>query len=489
MSNLAHASPSHDHVSVPRHKYASKNIYQLLSKDAPDNADRDLARKYLAQQLAATRTYAGDLPADDNVLAEWISRNTEAVGHAYREYLAERKNGAPRRYFSNKSHALYFLKSVAPSKLVDGSWLYGLLQRWDDPDFYELIRIYLEELGDGVPEKNHVVLYKKLLATHGCGQWENLSDEHFVQGAIQLSLAYDAGHFLPELIGYNLGYEQLPLHLLITAFELNELGIDPYYFTLHVTVDSAGTGHAQKALQGLQRLMPRVGDKRAFYRRVMDGYKLNDLGASTTSVITSFDLETELIGILAAKSVVGKNMHSDYCRVAGRTVNDWLSVPEQIPDFLQSLESAGWIKRGEDVENSRFWRLIQGERAEMFGVFSAYEQQVLRDWIAAPRENAFVPPRVATHRAKQRSLGILGQHSARQHRPAETRGIIRHAFPRDDLDDQEFGSDLRLLEARIAMFDNKEEAMQALTALMSPAAHHTSAGLMATRVFIRLLDR
>ncbi|MFD2270388.1 iron-containing redox enzyme family protein [Undibacterium arcticum] len=89
-------------------------------------------------------------------------------------------------------------------------------------------------------------MYKKLLATHGCEQWDNLSDEHFVQGAIQLSLAQHADHFLPEVIGFNLGYEQPPLHLLITAYELNELGIDPTYFTLHFTIDNANTGHAKK---------------------------------------------------------------------------------------------------------------------------------------------------------------------------------------------------------------------------------------------------
>src|SRR5690606_9289206 len=107
----------------------------------------------------------------------------------------------------------------------------GLLHRWDDARFAPLIRIYLEELGEGLPDKNHVLLYRKLLASHGCEQQDNLSDDHFTQGAIQLSLAHHAADFLPEVIGFNLGYEQLPLHLLITAYELNELGIDPYYFT------------------------------------------------------------------------------------------------------------------------------------------------------------------------------------------------------------------------------------------------------------------
>ncbi|QNA88980.1 iron-containing redox enzyme family protein [Massilia sp. Dwa41.01b] len=360
----------------------ARNLYFALYADPLGNARA--GEEFLRQQIAAVQGIPADLPPTLAQLEDWMEARTDAVGAEYRDYLAARKSGAPRRYFQNQAHALYFLKAAAPTKLVDGAWLYGMLKHWDSPDFHPLIKTYLEELGGGAPSKNHVTIYRKLLATHGVEGWESLSDDHYLQGAIQLALGHNAERFLPEIIGYNLGYEQLPLHLLITSYELNEFGIDPYYFTLHVTVDNAASGHARKAVQALRDLMPRVGDRAAFYRRVLDGYKLNELGASTNSVIAEFDLETELVDILARKSGVGKNMHSDYCRVAGRSVNDWLGDPAQIPGFLGALESAGWIKRGEDVEHSRFWRLIHGERAEMFGVFSAYEQQVLRDWILHP---------------------------------------------------------------------------------------------------------
>ncbi|MDB5727388.1 MAG: hypothetical protein JWQ00_593, partial [Noviherbaspirillum sp.] len=340
------------------------------------------SRDFLSRQLEQTASLENDLPDSLQDFPAWIDRNTQEVGLQYRDYLEQRKAGAPRRYFSNKSHALYFLKRVAPTKLVDGAWLYGLLDRWNDARFSSLIKIYLEELGEGVPNKNHVGLYRELLASQGCEQWDSLTDEHYVQGAIQLALAHNANGFLPEVIGFNLGYEQLPLHLLITAYELNELGIDPYYFTLHVTVDNAASGHARKAVQGLIDAMPRIGDAADFYRRVVNGYKLNMLGAGTTSVISSFNLERELIWIFQEKSAVGTHMHSDYCRVGGRTVNDWLSDPTQIPAFLASLEKAGWIKRNQEPQNSRFWNLIQGDNAEMFGVFTSYEQQVISDWIS-----------------------------------------------------------------------------------------------------------
>lgn len=467
---------------------ATRDLYFALNREQPERDDLAHARAWLEQRLAEARRLPADLPAELDALPGWIAAHAEAVGTQYRAYLAERQTGGPRRYFGSKAHALHFLKSVAPTKLVDGAWLYGLLARWDDAAFHPLIRTYLEELGDGVPDKNHVLLYKRLLAAHGCEGWRELSDEHFVQGAIQLCLAHDAERFLPELIGYNLGYEQLPLHLLITAYELNELGIDPYYFTLHVTVDNAATGHAHKAYEGLCALMPRVGDAAAFFRRVLDGYRLNDLGANTTSVIKGFDLEAELIALLQAKAKTGKNMHSDYCRVAGRTVNDWLADTAAMPDFLRSLEKQGWIQRGAAPEHSRFWRLIQSERAEMFGVFSEYEQQILADWIRRGPDGTSDDtemPRTATYRAQQRTLDTLGLH-AEPRAPRPARGIIRHRFAGDAVCEGA-SAELSLLEKQLAAMGSREQAMSALRELMSPASHHTNAGLMATRIFSKLL--
>jgi hypothetical protein len=461
----------------------AKPLYFALL-DNPEEVMAE-AQDFLRAQIDLARCEPDELPESVTQLAGWIQGRSEAVGLAYREYLNARKNGAARRYFTTKSHALAFIKGAAPTKLVDGAWLYGVLPHWENPDFHPLIKTYLEELGDGVPDKNHVTLYRRLLASHGCEHWEGLSEDYFVQGAIQMALAHSARDFLPEIIGYNLGYEQLPLHLLITSYELNELGIDPYYFTLHVTVDNAGSGHAHKAVQALRNLMAQASDPAAFYRRVLDGYRLNELGASTTSIIGGFDLEAELIEIFSAKAVVGQNMHSDYCRVAGRSINDWLAEPAQIPAFMAAMEGAGWIKRGEPVENSRFWRLIQGERAEMFGVFSAYEQQVLRDWIMSTRDDSTATRtgRVLSHRARQRTLDTLNQHVERSGYPE--RGLIRR---RSGGAGAAGDSELRQLEEKVAAAAGKPEAMAMLARLMSPAVHHTAIGLMATRMYSQLLD-
>jgi len=458
----------------PEPDQPSRALYFALVREVDDQA-RETAADYLRIQLEAATALPCDLPDDPAGLDAWVLQRTEAVGGQYQAYLEQRRAGGPRRYFPSKAHALHFLRGVAPTKLVDGAWLYGLLQRWDDARFTALIQTYLEELGEGQPEKNHVVLYRKLLASQGCDDWQELDDEHFIQGAIQLALAEHAEQFLPEIIGFNLGYEQLPLHLLITSYELTELGIDPYYFTLHVTVDNADNGHAKKAVQGLLDAWPQVGDSAEFYRRVRDGYRLNDLGASTVSVIGDFDLDREVQRIFEKKAAVGQFVHSDYCRFEGRTVNQWLG--EDVEQFLAVLDKRGWIKRGHDPQESRFWQLIVGEQAPMFGVFSAYEQQMIHDWIAADWQ--------AEGKRSPRGALLQRQAAFNARRAAPAPAMPQ---PAEHASGNDFDEELQLLEQQVARLPDRAARMRLLLPLLAPQRHHSAAGLLATRLFNGLFN-
>ncbi|MCF7200590.1 iron-containing redox enzyme family protein [Pseudomonas oligotrophica] len=472
MQLTSYCLPSATGQPLPGPAHASRTLYfALLETDAGDAA-RIAAAHYLEARIEQAAALPCDLPDELSALDAWLARRTAEVGRQYRRYLDERRAGAPRRYFAGKAHALHFLRGVAPTKLVDGAWLYGLLQRWDDPRFTLLIQTYLEELGEGQPDKNHVVLYRKLLAGQGCDDWQSLDDEHFVQGAIQLALGCNAERFLPEVIGFNLGYEQLPLHLLITSYELTELDIDPYYFTLHVTVDNADNGHARKALEGLRAALPQVGDRAAFMRRVRNGYRLNELGASTLSVIGGFDIEQEVRRVLEKKAAVGQFVHSDYCRFDGRTVNQWLAEPGAVGDFLATLERRGWIRRHQDPQDSRFWQLIAGEQAPMFGVFSHHEQQLLHDWIAGDSLVA------ATHDPGQR---LARRQALLRAQPAPGGGAPTTAGG-------DFDAEAELLERQLAQLPGREARLRHLLPLLAPNRHHGAAGLLATRLFSRLFN-
>lgn len=435
-----------------------QRLYQQLYGET-DDAEA-AARDFLQAQLARVKDAPSELPEMPEQLHAWVEQRCAAVARDYAEYLEQRQQGRPRRYFQNKAHALYVLQRVAPTKQVDGAWLYGLLRYWQDPRFDGLLTTYLEELGDGEAAQNHVVIYRKLLNQHDADSEAGLEDAHYLQGALQMALGLCAEEFLPEVIGYNLGYEQLPLHLLITSYELSELGIDPYYFTLHVTIDNASSGHACKAAQSVLSLLP-MGEGRAqFYRRVAEGYRLNDLGPGTTAIIDQFNVQDEVVAMLERKRSYGQHMHSDYCRFEGKTVNQWLAQPGQIGAFLQALEDKGWIRRNEDPAESRFWQLIEGAGAAMFGVFSGYEKQVLHDWIAGDWISGERVPPARPGRGSRFSQG--------QDQPADpdTQALIDSLW---NLPDQ--------------------HQLTALIAWMSARRHCTPAGLYATRRFIQLRAR
>ncbi|HLU19833.1 MAG TPA: iron-containing redox enzyme family protein [Pusillimonas sp.] len=456
----------------------AQDIYGSLYEVTPRAEMLEAARAYLEECMEQAQAFDCDLPAEPAALEAWMKRRHDQVGRQYLDYLKQRKLGAPRRYFSNRAHVLYFLQGVAPTKFVDGAWLYGLLPQWQDDRFRALIRIYLEELGEGRAADNHVSMYRRLLAVNGCEHLMPLSDGHYVQGAIQLCLARLAAQFMPEVVGFNLGYEQLPLHLLITTYEMKELGLDPYYFQVHVTVDNAGTGHARKALESVNVLRPAGMDTRHYFERVRRGYRLNDLGQSTLSVIKSFDIDKEVVRVLADKAEHGQHMHSDYCRFGGKTVNEWLSNPESIAGFLEALERQGWIKRNQDPKQSRFWRLLEDEGSDMFGVFSGYERQVIHDWIAGDwqegRENRRpgVEPVRIDKKLAQRWIG------------RDSDGSSIQAAPSDD----DFGVEMRDFETAVMRARSRPELMERLSAMMGPSSHHTPVGFAATRMYGRLLD-
>ncbi|WP_416139572.1 iron-containing redox enzyme family protein [Halomonas sp. HK25] len=451
-----------------------------------DELARSTSRSFLREQLSVAAEIDADFPPEMRSLPEVLRNAHDQTAQAYRHYLDGRHAGSPRRYFSCRSHAMYFLRAVAPTKLVDGSWLYGLLQYWQDSRLAPLIHTYLEELGCGNPLQNHVLLYKQLLARYGCDNWQDGPDEHFTQGAVQLALAHHAHEFLPELIGFNLGYEQLPLHLLITAYELNELDIDPYYFALHVTIDNASSGHARKALQSVLDGMPRIGNARDYHRRVGNGYRLNLVGMGTPQAIASFDLEQELLRVFADKALIGAKLHSDYCLIAGRSVSDWLSSPGEIADLLRTLQSAGWIRRGESPERSRFWRLLTDEQAPMFGVFDGYEQQLIRDWIL---DDAGTKPTARTTNRfhRRQTAGHVEEAAAVPQSGIKIEQIIAHHA--DEAPRRSSCSDVDILFQQLAGVDTKAKAFAVLAGMLSPANHPTPPGLAATRLYADLFSR
>ncbi len=108
------------------------------------------------------------------------------------------------------------------------------------------------------------------------------------------------------------------------------------------------------------------------------------------------------------------------------------------------------------MEESRFWRLIDGSDAAMFGVFNGYEKQLLRDWITQDCP-------------------------ASRPRPY----VRREAAVEETFDDD---ADLLNLEAALADKPAAEQ-MSLLMPWLQPQRHWRPAGLFATRRFMQLRAR
>src|SRR5690606_13365071 len=134
------------------------------------------------------------------------------------------------------------------------------------------------------------------------------------------------------------------------------------------------------------------------------------------------------------------------------------------------MQQRGWIKRNQNPQGSRFWQLISGEQAPMFGVFSAHEQQLIHDWIAG---DWLAEQQTTRGKPNLRLAQRQGRQAATTPRPQP---------------DSDFDQEARLLEQQLAQLPHREARMRHLLPLLSPTRHHSNAGLLATRLFSRLFN-
>ena len=403
-----------------------------------------------------------DFPQSLSEIKQWTANKQQHIYSEYKAYLNRRQNGQHREYFNSVSHVFEFLIKIAPVKKVDGAWLYSLTNYWSDADFRELISIYLEELGQGLARANHVKLYNDLLQSLGLEHFEGfLEDRYYHQPATQLALSYASPEFIPEIVGFNLGYEQLPLHLLITNYELKELGIDSHYFNVHITIDNHDSGHAAQSIQAVEKIAQKYKNKDEFYHKLRRGYALNDRGVSSTQIVKDLNLNEMIINIFKRKALVGRYVHNDKCKFMEKTINQWLNDPEQISNFLDILKDKNWIKTGEDPELSRFWTMINDVDGKMYGVFNSAEKQMIYDWIA----NATY----AEYSKEKKNISITHPEL--------------HDYSFAYLGDEQ----LKELKRKIELESNIASKVNTLIPYLAPHLHHTEVGLWSTYQYVRYL--
>ncbi|MEQ1452552.1 iron-containing redox enzyme family protein [Acinetobacter seifertii] len=443
-----------------------KNYYELfvffLDPDVLSFEKEKKARDFLIKEIEKLEIEEIDFPSDINSIKTWCENDNKKKCQGFQAYLNRRQAGQDREYFQNVAQAFEFLIKVSPTKKVDGAWLYSSVHYWNDPVFHELIITYLEELGLGEPKANHVCIYDDLLRSLGLDSFDLLlDDEYYHQAVVQLALGYAPPEFIPEMVGFNLGYEQLPLHLLISNYELAELGIDSKYFNLHITIDNIDNGHAHKAIKVIEDIYNKYRDKELFFTKLKQGFALNNRGESSSNIIKNLSLEDFVHKILKRKALVGQLIHNETRQFGCKTINQWLSNPDDIAGLITHLTEQKWIKFNTDPEQSVFWRMINEENGKMFGVFNPVERQIIHDWIAG----------------SDHSCNFL----------AYSRELKNSQRIQDYLFSYISDGELDALQERVLQSSDLAIKICKLTPFLAPDSHHKSIGLWSTRKYVELL--
>ncbi|KAL2105775.1 hypothetical protein VUR80DRAFT_7778 [Thermomyces stellatus] len=352
-------------------------------------------------------------------LYSFVDSELSDVTGQWRHYVARRAEGGPRELFADASDARRWLVRHTPLKFVDGAWL-GHVHKITTPFALRRItkaawQILSEELGDGDLAKCHAYVYAQLLRKVGAPapapdseaflRHPGMDDPAIWRSAVtQLLISLFPNEFLPEILGFNLNFEMMTLETLMASKELREVGIDPYYFSLHITIDNADSGHTAMAARIVAEYIglaaAREGDAaaRQAWKRVQAGFCLSkNMHRSPDGPGPDPVLNDKVTEIFLAKSVASRGVH-EHCpaRIAGRSLAAWLDPAlfrqrEWQVDFLRCLSDAKpWVYKGDSGRSRILTQLNWG--GSMFGAFTDREVAVVRAWVdslGAPGATAY----------------------------------------------------------------------------------------------------
>ncbi|ORY32182.1 hypothetical protein BCR39DRAFT_479396 [Naematelia encephala] len=434
---------------------SDKILYHELQNIEDHLGAIDRSRSRLMQLIDQTMHEALRSPTESilsipsyspTALKEHFDRAHSDNAHKYEAYLSRRKQGGPRELFPTREHAVRWLQLAAVVKYVDGGWVANVLgidtqssTRLGNSDGSAEWRagklawqVISEEFGDGDLAKNHVFVYNELLKKLSPTDHAPTGDQIGFDGLADdggaprcwtaaiaqscIGLLASTGEFFPEAIGFNMAYETLPYHLLVTSRELRELKIDDYYFALHITIDNPDSGHAAIARAAVDRYLAEVRQREGqeamerMWRRVQAGVVLADglqttpwapitftldapshrwmplaAPAPTAHKVAATDSETRLVTLLGRKASAAEKMHCpSRLLIKGRLIEYWLEPSLYTLDkgltFVRALaEKKPWVVPGDTSRSQLVREMEWGGR--MFGAFSQDEVRIVRRWI------------------------------------------------------------------------------------------------------------
>lgn len=343
----------------------------------------------------------------ESALDDLLAKDEKKVQEDYSKYLENDPTPRPR------DEMIMYIKQLTPAKYVDGAWLQGVAKannmKIADNNHSEIItylfNIYTEELGEGELRMNHVAIWKELLnslqiplpepATHAFSHTTELWDSSFVVANIQLALGQFGQLYLPEILGYNMGFEQLPLHLLTTVDEMKKLGMDSYYFQLHISIDNSASGHAAAAAKSVKLYMDWMKTQHGkdianeHWKRILNGFFMNNVNPMKqhyqdwVEKLRSSDddlkaLEIKMMALIRSKAPHANKLHG-LCELGGKKLNDWMdpsASDDDVRSFLQVLGESHWMAES----GNKFLEGVCGFGGPMFRIFTDDELKLIENW-------------------------------------------------------------------------------------------------------------
>lgn len=310
-----------------------------------------------------------------------------------------------------------------PFNITDGCWVRGISMRtaFVTEDIMKIFKIQMDELGDGNFDWNHSNLWVALC--NSAGYFPKHPTDHefayakeynsfaFVAPNYELCISLLSKTFYPEILGFTLSLEWSQVALMYDAAMCKKLGVDPVYFTMHLTVDNAATGHGRLGYEAIQLYMKSLpqSEKASHWERIWRSYiifqKTNDLTAiiSTDKPATKPapyqppdpapepPLKDQMISMIRGKASKAKYNHQDKALLDAngnpKLLNDFFkdaeSSDEKAAELVDALAKSTFVNPEKPLE-SRIFALMQfSYPARMYGVFSDEEALLWYKWICS----------------------------------------------------------------------------------------------------------
>ena len=254
--------------------------------DVPDDAWRHVSRILRRTRLwSLLRAKPAPFAYTPEALAGFVTEHHRAELARYRPLP-----GPPK---VDKPFCHWAMLQLTPALLVDGAWLAGLngaAEALDTADRH-LLKIYLDELGEGRPAWNHPNVHRKLLASQGIqlpdfreaafSRHPEFRDAAFDLPAYLLAMGLLTEELRPEILGLNLAIEMsgLGASYLRTIDILRYHGMDPTLIQLHLSIDNPASGHAARAREAIALYLDVIRRREghaamdAAWRRIWLGYQ------------------------------------------------------------------------------------------------------------------------------------------------------------------------------------------------------------------------